>query len=163
MNIRLDRILIASFRIIPIPHWRAINKNKDKQWRTFQIPEIVKYKINHNVRIKCNIKHQKWFIHTYSIIVASLKFLRQKYLLSSFHFYYKLRILLKRHISPLFRYEIRNKEDAKMTDFPRLFFWRKLSTVTWKQTICLSRLATTDNCMSSSCIALSYSRPICET
>lgn len=88
--------------------------------------------------INCNMKHQEWSVHKYSIIVE----VYSAKVLPSFHFYYKLRISLKIHISPLFRYEIRNKEDAKMTDFPRLFFWRKLSTVTWKQTICLSRLVT---------------------
>lgn len=69
-------------------------------------------------------------VYIYSIIVASSKFLRQKYSEVFISTINSAHLALEIHISPLFRYEIRNKEDAKMTDFPRLFFWRKLSTVT---------------------------------
>lgn len=33
-----------------------------------------------------------------------------------------------------------------MMDFPRLFFWRKLRAISWKQTTCLSRLVETTVC-----------------
>lgn len=47
--------------------------------------------------------------------------------LEDFHLHYKLHILLKTHISPLFYHEIKNKEAAEMTGFPRLFFQSKPS------------------------------------
>lgn len=50
------------------------------------------------------------------------------------------------YVSPLLHRETRNKGDAEMTDFSRLFFWRKLYAISWKQTTCLSRLVETTVC-----------------
>lgn len=80
---------------------------------------------------KCDMKHQA---HTLACNICVVGDSPARVVLGDFHSHHKLHIPLKMRVSPLFRYEIKNKRDARMTGFSRLFFQRELCAVTSKRT-----------------------------